>query len=59
MLRYIEIRSALDINKVAPNTLNNKISEYSDNTGPVVNWDEPFRDGAAINQGTKIKPAIK
>jgi hypothetical protein len=34
ILKYIEIKSALEISKDAPNTLNKIIKGYSDRTGP-------------------------
>lgn len=62
MLKYIAIRSALEINKVPPNTLNNKIIEYSDRIGPWMLLEFVFKfllPVLFIYQGITINEAIK
>lgn len=61
MLKYIAIKSALEINNVPPNTLNNKIIEYSDRIGPctILEFVFKFLFMLFIYQGITINEAIK
>ena len=59
ILKYIEIKSAEDINKDAPNVLNNTIKEYSPSEPPSLRL-PPLRCAKlGVGQETKIRDPIK
>jgi hypothetical protein len=56
ILKYIEIKSAVEISNEAPNTLNSMIKGYSERTGPCKLL-FPYGEAGFINQGIIISEA--